>query len=495
MAVQQLQNVMRQIRLLADVRTCDDLPDAELLARFVARQDEVAFTALVERHGQMVFHVCLRVLRHMQNAEDACQATFLVLLRRARSIRQRSSVGSWLHGTAYHVASKLRAELKRRRATPLVLEDLAQADDNREAHWRELPGVLDEELKSLPELYRAPLEVCYLEGMTRDEAGQRLGWNVDILRGRLERGRARLRNGLRRRGIGLSLALLAQVALNPSTSAECSALRVVNTVRAAMACLGGQEPAAGSITPQAASLTRGVLQTMLRTRMKMLGAFIVGVLLASTGAGLVTYRLLARETNYGLLARQAEGEKGKGAGRDGNERAQPGKEAKQAVSLWQRIDIQTMHIGYAGEKPDQVPIGLKVGTFDLKKWLATNPSRLNQLPTLKAASAADPLYATVLGPMLNSGESMTFAGVEWRKNQAVIHVKVWRDSILRKKNWPFYPLLVVSLQRPALKGEFRVEVDWTLLRAPREGELYASGDAPEELKVLRQKSSVSFQIK
>ena len=90
---------------------------------------------------------------------------------------------------------------------------------------------------------------------------------------------------------------------------------------------------------------------------------------------------------------------------------------------------------------------------------------------------------------------MTFEGVEWRKSQAVIHVKVWRDDCSGEKNFPFYPLLVVPLQRPALTGEFRVEVDWTLLRAPRQGELYASGDAPEELKVLRQKSSVSFQVK
>ena len=90
---------------------------------------------------------------------------------------------------------------------------------------------------------------------------------------------------------------------------------------------------------------------------------------------------------------------------------------------------------------------------------------------------------------------MTFDGVEWRKNQAVIHVKVWRDSLLREKNLPYYPLLVMPLQRPALTGEFQVEVDWTLLRAPRAGELYASGDAGEELKVLRQKSSVRFQMK
>jgi hypothetical protein len=147
------------------------------------------------------------------------------------------------------------------------------------------------------------------------------------------------------------------------------------------------------------------------------------------------------------------------------------------------------------DKRGQAPIGLKMGTFDVKKWLATNPSHLNQLPTLEAASDAAPLYATVLGPMLNSGELMTFDGVEWRKNQAVIHVKVWRDSLPREKNLPFYPLLVVPLQRPALTGEFHAEVDWTLLRAPREGELYASGDATEELKVLRQKSSVSFQTK
>ena len=237
---------------------------------------------------------------------------------------------------------------------------------------------------------------------------------------------------------------------------------------------------------------------MLRTRIKMLVALIVGVLLAGGGAGLVTHRLLARETsdaNDGLLAGLADGEKGKGAGRDGDERRQPGTEAKQPVSLWQRTDVQTMQMNFDWDKRGQAPIGLKVGTFNLKKWLATNPSHLNQLPTLEAASDAAPLYATVLGPMLNSGEFMTFQGVEWRKNQAVIHVKVWRDSLLREKNLPYYPLLVMPLQRPALTGEFHVEVDWTLLRAPRAGELYASGDAGEELKVLRQKSSVRFQMK
>src|SRR5262249_40921848 len=162
---------------------------------------------------------------------------------------------------------------------------------------------------------------------------------------------------------------------------------------------------------------------------------------------------------------------GGGQGRPG------GKEQKRPVSLWQRTDIKVMQI-HDMENRDLAPIGLKVGTFDLKKWQGTTPSRLNQLPTLKAASAADPLYATVLGPMLNSGEFMTFDGVEWRKNQAVIHVKVWRDDCAGEKNLPFYPFLVVPLQRPALKGEFRVEVDWTLLRAPPAGELYPSGHAP-----------------
>src|SRR5262249_50564641 len=159
--------------------------------RFVARHDEAAFAALMYRHGPMVLGVCRRVLRHAQDAEDACQATFLVLVRRAAAIRRRASVGPWLHRLAHPLAGQVRAQAARRRAERL--DDVAlPADPAAELTWRELQVALDAELLRLPEKYRQPLVLCYLEGKTCDEAAQQLHWTLGALKGRLERGRALL---------------------------------------------------------------------------------------------------------------------------------------------------------------------------------------------------------------------------------------------------------------------------------------------------------------
>src|SRR5262249_30017333 len=148
--------------------------DDELLGRFAEARDEAAFTALLERHGSMVLGVCRRVLGHPQDAEDACQATFLVLARKAASIRKRTSLASWLHGVAFRIARKLRG--KRALPASAALPEVAVAGGaEAELSWREVRAVLDEELERLPERYRAPLLLCCLEGLTRDEAASRLG--------------------------------------------------------------------------------------------------------------------------------------------------------------------------------------------------------------------------------------------------------------------------------------------------------------------------------
>src|SRR5262245_28865836 len=161
--------------------------DGELLARYLADRDEAAFAALVHRHGALVWGVCRRLLPHVPDAEDAFQATFLILARKANSIRRQHSVGSWLHGVACRVARKLRAGLARRAALPPP-DERTVADPANDVSWREVKGVLDEELGRLPEKYRAPLLLCYLEGLTQDEAAKRLGWRRAVLRGRLDRG-------------------------------------------------------------------------------------------------------------------------------------------------------------------------------------------------------------------------------------------------------------------------------------------------------------------
>src|SRR5436309_669994 len=224
-----LDRIAKEIRKWAGAAQ-GGVPDRDLLRRYVASQDEAAFSGLVKRHGPMVLGVCRKLLRHAQDAEDAFQATFLVLARKATSIRNSESVGGWLYGVAYRVANKLRTARSKRKAreTPLPPSSLRAEGRGKgasdELTWREVELVVCAELDRLADKYRAPLVLCYLQGKTRDEAAQQLGWEVGVFRGRLERGRALLRSRLSRRGLTLSAALLslgiaetAQAALVPPT--------------------------------------------------------------------------------------------------------------------------------------------------------------------------------------------------------------------------------------------------------------------------------------
>ena len=181
--------------------------DAELLERFVAAHDEAAFARLVERYGPLVLGVCRRVLRNHHDAEDAFQATFLVLARKARHIRRRDALAGWLYRVAYRLAVKHRAAARRQAERQPPPARPREAED--QAGWGDLRTVLDEELDRLPERYRTPLRLCCLAGCTRDEAARRLGCTLGALKMRLERGRQLLRNRLARRGLALSAVLLA----------------------------------------------------------------------------------------------------------------------------------------------------------------------------------------------------------------------------------------------------------------------------------------------
>jgi RNA polymerase sigma factor (sigma-70 family) len=196
-------------RKAAQEHVADAMTDRELLQRFAAGREESAFATLVQRHGPLVYGVCRKFLRDAQEAEDAFQATFLVLACKAKSIRKVESVASWLYGVASRLSNKMRFRALRRRnreqkaATAGVT---ASADD---LSWRETCLVLHEELNRLPDKYRAPLLLCYWEGQTQDEAARHLGWPRGTLKRRLEAGRERLHSRLARRGIMLSAVLLA----------------------------------------------------------------------------------------------------------------------------------------------------------------------------------------------------------------------------------------------------------------------------------------------
>src|SRR5262249_15867311 len=175
----------------------------ELLERFLAANDGSAFTVLVERHGPMVLGVCRRALRHHHDAEDACQATFLVLARQVASVRKKTSLSSWLHGVACRTASNLRPEQHLRRPREQAVEPHAPGGAGAGVSWLIVQIILAEALEPLPERYRSPLVLCYLDGKTRDEAARQLGIRAGTLHGRLERGRERLRERLSARGLTL----------------------------------------------------------------------------------------------------------------------------------------------------------------------------------------------------------------------------------------------------------------------------------------------------
>jgi RNA polymerase sigma factor (sigma-70 family) len=176
--------VIDGLRILLAAQTPAHVSDRELLGRFVARRDEEAFAAIVNRYSPMFMGVCRRVLNNADDADDACLATFLILVHKAATIRNTDSLAGWLHRVARRVAEDARAKRARRTTCPLPTEEIAaRGDGGTEPMWREVRAALDEELQRLPDHYRAPLILCYLDGKTRDEAAQQLGWSLDVFRG------------------------------------------------------------------------------------------------------------------------------------------------------------------------------------------------------------------------------------------------------------------------------------------------------------------------
>ena len=166
--------LIRTLRRLLPPRAGPDLTDAELLRRFVTSRDEAAFELLVWRHAGLVLHVCRQVLQNEHAVEDAFQATFLVLVRKAGGLAHPERLGNWLHGVAQRTAAKLKVAAARRAAHEAAADPVRPPEPDTD--WADMRQALDEELVALPEKYRAPLVMCYLQGLTNEEAARRLGW-------------------------------------------------------------------------------------------------------------------------------------------------------------------------------------------------------------------------------------------------------------------------------------------------------------------------------
>jgi RNA polymerase sigma factor (sigma-70 family) len=224
----------KHLRTLTTAARIDALTDRELIERFAALHDEDAFTALVRRHGPMVLRVCRRILHNGHDADDVFQATFLVLSRKAVSLRRRDSVGCFLHGVAYRLALKARTRFAQRRMHEGRAAIEKPVDDPlAELSVREAQAILDEELALLPEKWRAPVVLCCLEGRTRDEAARQLGWSSKLVKSRLEQGRERLRSRLCRRGLTLPAALGATLLMEGAAPAALPAMLICTAVEAA----------------------------------------------------------------------------------------------------------------------------------------------------------------------------------------------------------------------------------------------------------------------
>src|SRR3954453_12205681 len=227
-----------------DAEPLEALNDEQLLDRFLDRDDEsavsearaeAAFRAMVVRHGPMVLGVCRHILNQYQDAEDAFQATFVVLARKAGSIHDRRVLARWLYEVAYRIAVRAKTNATRRRTLERQGVEMAATAPEFEAGWNELRPVLHEEVNRLPEKYRTPVVLCYLEGKTNEEVAQLLKWPVGTVKGRLSRARELLRTRLTRRGLVLSAAFLVTALGRESVFAEVVPPQLVDSaVRSAM---------------------------------------------------------------------------------------------------------------------------------------------------------------------------------------------------------------------------------------------------------------------
>jgi RNA polymerase sigma factor (sigma-70 family) len=313
MATSQRPLVIQYLRRTLRPPDAEGVADAELLERFVGQRDEAAFELLVWRHGGMVLSLCRRILHDAHEAEDAFQATFLALARKAGSIGRRESLSSWLHKVAYRMALTARAAAAKRTAREQPLFDLPATapdfDPSRVAAGRELCRLLDAAVNRLPAKQRAPFVLCHLEGKTNEQAAQQLGCPLGTVLSRLARARERLRRQLARQGVVLTGGAFALALVENTAAAAVSPALVGSITKAVTLVTAGQAAAAGVLSAKVAALTEGVLKAMFLTKLKIATAVLVTAGVIGAGTGGYTYHMAAaagQDAGQGTLAQTAE---------------------------------------------------------------------------------------------------------------------------------------------------------------------------------------------
>jgi RNA polymerase sigma factor (sigma-70 family) len=288
MATGQLSGVIQHLRRAMLLRDGAGLTDQQLLEDYISRRDEAALAVLVQRHGPMVWGVCRRVLTNYHDAEDAFQATFLVLVRRAASIASPELLANWLYGVAHQTAIKARATVARRKMRERQVTEMPEPAGVEQDLWNDLQPLLDQELSRLPDKYRAVIVLCDLEGKTRKEAAGQLGCAEGTVASRLARARIMLAKRLTQRSVALSGGALAAVLAQQAASAGVPYSVVDSTIKAASLLAAGKAAATGAISVKVAALTEGVMKAMLFTKLRAAIAVVLILGFVATGATILT---------------------------------------------------------------------------------------------------------------------------------------------------------------------------------------------------------------
>jgi RNA polymerase sigma factor (sigma-70 family) len=293
MARSHIGEVIQHLRMSVLLRDGAGLTDGQLLSEYIARREEAVLAVLVRRHGPMVWSACRRILRNYHDAEDAFQATFLVLVRKAASIVPREMVANWLYGVAHQTALKARATASKRKGRERQVTEMPEPVIAEQRFWRDLQPVLDEELSRLPDKYRSVIVLCDLECRTRKEAARQIGCPEGTVAGRLARARVMLAKRLARHGLIFSGGALGTVLSQNLASAFVPISVVSFTIKAASLMAAG--PAAGVISVEVAALMEGVLKTMSLTKSKIAMTLLLVVFVLTLGTATVLPRTSAQD--------------------------------------------------------------------------------------------------------------------------------------------------------------------------------------------------------
>jgi RNA polymerase sigma factor (sigma-70 family) len=331
MATSQMSEVISHLRRTVLLREGVGLTDGQLLEDYLSRREEAALEALVWRHAPMVWGVCRRVLGNHHDAEDAFQATFLILVRKAASIASPTLLANWLYGVAHQTALKARATAAKRRARERQVTPMPEPAATEPDLWNDLQPLLDQELSRLPDKYRVAIVLCDLEGKTRKEAARQLGVPDGTLAARLARGRVMLAKRLARHGLAVSGGALGAMLSQNVASTGVPSLVVSSTIKAASLFAAGQTAAVGLISAKVAALTEGVLQTMLLSKIKFATAVVLVVAAVVVGGN----RLL-------IPTRAAAGADGPKQGPP--KKHQPPREDKPQIEVMERDGAVERHV-------------------------------------------------------------------------------------------------------------------------------------------------------